>query len=152
MLKRTLLFLLINFTALGIGASFTGSGVVSDWYQTMNQAPWTPPGWVFGVAWTFIMICFSIYMAYLFPLVTNKKNLIILFNIQFLLNVSWNPIFFYFRQTEVGLVVISGLLFVIGLFLFKHYKCLNWKTVFIAPYFIWLIIATSLNAYIVVMN
>ena len=61
MILRTIIFLLINFAGLFIGGLFTGEGVPSDWYQNLNKAPWTPPGWVFGFAWTTIMICFSLF-------------------------------------------------------------------------------------------
>ena len=64
MIYRTILFLLINFTALAIGGFFTGKGVPSEWYINMNKAPWTPPGWVFGFAWTTIMTLFAIYMSF----------------------------------------------------------------------------------------
>ena len=72
MIKRTIFFLLLNFAALAIGGLFTGSGVSSEWYQNLNKAPWTPPGWVFGTVWTLIMILFAIYMAMLIK--TEKKN------------------------------------------------------------------------------
>ncbi|MEM6378823.1 MAG: TspO/MBR family protein, partial [Bacteroidota bacterium] len=57
MLARVIIFLILNFVALGIGGFFTGPGTSSEWYNNLNQAPWTPPGWVFGAAWTTIMIC-----------------------------------------------------------------------------------------------
>ena len=100
MIKRILVFLLINFAALAIGSLFTNTGVSSDWYQNLNQAPWTPPGWVFGAAWTFIMVCFAIYMAFLWDKFTNKSTLIALFSLQWILNVSWNPIFFKFQFVD----------------------------------------------------
>ena len=40
-------FLIINFGGLAIGQVWTGDGVTSEWYTSLNQAPWTPPGWVF---------------------------------------------------------------------------------------------------------
>lgn len=76
MLKKILIFLVINFTALAIGGFYTGSGVSSDWYESLNKAPWTPPGWVFGAAWTFIMICYAFFMAYLWNVVKDKKTLL----------------------------------------------------------------------------
>ena len=60
---RVAIFLIINFGALGIGSILMDNGPQSSWYTNLNQAPWTPPGWVFGFAWTTIMFCFSIYMA-----------------------------------------------------------------------------------------
>ena len=61
-LKILLFFLLINFSALTIGSWLMDNGPQTDWYKGLNKAPWTPAGWVFGFAWTTIMICFSIYM------------------------------------------------------------------------------------------
>ena len=65
MFKRFEFFLFLNFVGLAIGSSFTGNGVSSVWYQNLVKAPWTPPGWVFGAAWSSIMIFFAIFMAYL---------------------------------------------------------------------------------------
>lgn len=152
MILRTILFLVINFGALGIGSYFTGSGVSSEWYQTLNKAPWTPPGWFFGFAWTTIMICFSIYLAFLWPLVDNTQKLILLFSIQWVLNVGWNPAFFYFRNVELGLGIISVLTVLVGFILYQYYSELKWKSLLLAPYFIWLAIATSLNAYVLLKN
>jgi len=152
MLIRLLSFLLINFAALGIGAYFTGPGVASDWYQNLIQAPWTPPGWVFGAAWTIIMICFSLYMAFIWESVEDIKALVLLYLIQLILNIAWNPLFFHFRQIGFGLIVISSLLFCVLVISYKYWPKLKFKSLLIIPYAIWLFIATSLNMYIWIMN
>lgn len=149
--KYIVIFLVINFSALAIGSWLMNDGPRTLWYQNLNKAPWTPPGWVFGVAWSTIMVCFSIYMAYLYQRTSNSK-LIILFCIQLVLNVSWNFIFFNQHLISVGLICILLLTITIGIFLFNNYKTLKLKTMLILPYFIWLCIATSLNAYIVFNN
>lgn len=152
MIYRLIIFLLINFAALGIGGLFTGKGVPSDWYQGLEKAPWTPPGWVFGFAWTTIMICFSVYMAYIWPVTVHKQFLIALFIVQWILNIAWNPTFFHYHQVLLGLVLITGLTLVVGFFLFFYWSDLKFKSILILPYFIWLIIATSLNGYILIRN
>jgi benzodiazapine receptor len=152
MIKKTILFLVLNFSALAIGGLFTGPGVSSSWYQELNQAPWTPPGWVFGFAWTLIMLCFSFYMAYLISSKENRKTIIVLFSIQWILNVAWNPIFFHFQFVSLGLICISALTILVAYFLFKFRTTLQLKTLLVAPYFIWLLIASSLNAYILFYN
>ena len=152
MIKRILLFLVLNFTTLAVGGLFTGKGVSSDWYQNLNQAPWTPPGWVFGFMWTLIMICFAIYMAHLVTTKTDRKIIIVLFGIQWVLNVAWNPVFFHFQAVIAGLITISLLTILIAYFLFRYKQDLKLKTLLILPYFIWLCIATSLNAYILFNN
>lgn len=151
MFKRTVFFLILNFSALAIGSLFTNSGVSSEWYQNLSKAPWTPPGWVFGVAWSSIMIFFAIYMAYLIKL-KPKKIIIILYSIQWILNIAWNPVFFYFQEITLGLICISLLTALITVLFFKYLKEQKIKTLLLAPYAIWLIIATSLNAYIFLYN
>lgn len=152
MLIRIIIFLVLNFAALGIGGLFTGTGVRSEWYNDLNKAPWTPPGWVFGFAWTTIMICFAIYMAYAWTKVANVKLLAVLFAIQWVLNIAWNPAFFYFQNVSLGLVVISLLTIMVTYFLINYRSDIKIYSVFILPYFVWLLIATSLNAYILVRN
>ena len=152
MIYRVILFLLLNFVALGIGGLFTGKGVPSDWYLTLDKAPWTPPGWVFGAAWTTIMICFSFYLAYLWPTVSDKRLLVLLYVMQWVLNVSWNPAFFHFHAVGFALLLILALTLLVGFFLFYYRSQLGWWTALILPYFGWLLIATSLNAYILINN
>ena len=151
MILRTLLFLIINFGGLFIGGLFTGEGVPSDWYQNLNKAPWTPPGWVFGAAWTTIMICFSVYMAILWKKI-KLKNLLYLYIAEFILNVIWNPLFFHFKWINVALLSISLLTILIIYMAVSLRVEMRYKTLLIFPYLIWLIIATSLNGYIVLYN
>jgi tryptophan-rich sensory protein len=150
--KYILIFLVINFAALAIGGFATSAAVSGEWYTSINKAPWTPPGWVFGAAWSSIMVCFAFFMAFALNSVDHKKKLLSLFAIQWLLNVSWNPVFFVYHYAFAGLIVIVTLTILVGYFLFHYWSNLKAKALFIAPYLIWLIIATSLNLYIVLYN
>lgn len=152
MIKRIIIFLVLNFGALAIGSRFTSAGVASLWYQNLNKAPWTPPGWVFGAAWTIIMVAFAFYMAYLLKHRVGIKKKMVIFSIQWVLNVSWNPIFFFGQYVLGGLACIS-LLTLLVVYLFWNYRDeLSMKSIFLMPYIVWLLIATSLNAYILASN
>ena len=149
--KITTLFLIINFGGLAIGSWLMSNGPQSNWYTNLNKAPWTPPGWVFGVAWTTIMICFSIYLGKLF-LIDDSKKMKSFFLFQFILNVSWN--FFFFNQHLVAFSLFTIVLLTSTIFIYffrLSYKIKNYKYLLI-PYMIWLCIATSLNLYILVHN
>jgi len=150
--KLIILFLVINFGGLYIGNLLMNNGPMSDWYINLNQAPWTPPGWVFGVAWTAIMVCFSIYLTYLFNW-QNSKFLWLLYGFQVLLNVSWNYIFFNQHMTVFGLVVIVSL-FIVILYYFLTFRAEEMQKIrfLLLPYLIWLSIAISLNLYVVMYN
>ncbi len=152
MIYRLIVFLIINFGALAIGGIFTGSGVPSDWYQNLNKAPWTPPGWMFGFAWTTIMITFSVYMTYLWQNQDKRNVVFILFISQLILNISWSMVFFKFHLALLGLVVISALSILIAVFFFRYLETLKYWSLLILPYLIWLLIASSLNMYIYFKN
>ncbi|MDA0863733.1 MAG: tryptophan-rich sensory protein [Bacteroidetes bacterium] len=150
--KIPLVFGVLNFGGLYLGAIATNPGVNSVWYTSLNQAPWTPPGFVFGLAWTLIMICFTVYLTVLWSNQSIRKTLSALFGLSWLLNVLWNPVFFSLHQTTFALFLISGLLVLLMVMAVKFAKFLGYKTIWILPYIAWLIIATSLNAYIVLQN
>jgi len=149
--KYLILFLVINFGGLAIGAWLMNNGPQSLWYANLSKAPWTPPGWVFGAAWTTIMLLFSIYLTYLFTNNYSDKKLS-LYIIQVVLNVSWNYIFFNQHQVLLAQIVITFLTALIFYFFFTFFKEQKSKSYLLLPYMIWLCIATSLNLYVLVNN
>ena len=150
-LKRFLFFLFINLGSLGLGSLLMNNGPTSEWYFNLNKAPWTPPGWLFGVAWTTIMVCFSIYLTYLFSKLSSK-NIKIAFSIQVFLNIIWNFIFFNQHLILLGLITIILLTIVVFYIFFSFKNIMKTKSLLLLPYMIWLLIATSLNAYILINN
>lgn len=145
--------LLINFGGLALGAAWTDPGTISDWYVNLNQAPWTPPGWVFGAAWTTIGITFSIWGGLVFSKRVYEAELRLLYGISVILNVLWNPLFFYLHTTITAGIVIAALGFIIFMITDITRNGYGWRyAIFSLPYFLWLMIATSLNWYIVIMN
>lgn len=145
-----LIFGLINFGGLALGAYLMADGPQTEWYANLNKAPWTPPGWVFGLAWTIIMILFTLYLTALFE--TKNSLRVFLFLTQVILNVSWNYIFFNQHLIGAGLVVILLLTALIFYFFFTFKRELKKTSYLLLPYMIWLCIATSLNIYILVHN
>ena len=153
--ERNLIFLLlVNIFALALGAAYTEPGISSDWYASLNQAPWTPPGWVFGAAWATIAITYSIMVTYLS--VSSYRHLDEIrnwywFSVAF--NIMWNPVFFLKHWTIVGGIILIILSYLIFRLVDFTRKTMGWKVAWLGiPYFIWLMIATSLNLYIVLMN
>lgn len=146
------IFFIFNFGGLALGSWLMNNGPISEWYLNLNKAPWTPPGWIFGVAWTTIMICFSIYLAKLFTSEENKTFISIVFLIQFFLNVSWNFLFFNKHLVFTALIGIILLTVVLFYFYLKLSKNIGKYKFLLLPYMIWLCVATSLNLYVLVYN
>lgn len=145
-----LFFILLNFTGLAIGALWTEPGVTSEWYQNIIKAPWTPPGFVFGLSWTIIMICLSIFMTNLYERNDGSYNKLLL--LSWGLNILWNPLFFHLHLTWISALVITSLTFVIGYLIHQNRKRYKYMWLLLLPYFVWLNIATSLNLFTSIMN
>lgn len=136
-----------NAGALALGGYFTGPGVASAWYAELNQAPWIPPGAVFGIAWTIVMFGLTVFMANRRGAVIERK-LLLWYAIQWLLNVAWNPLFFALKRPDWALFDMV-LLFASVLMLWRHAKIQAW---WLLPYIAWLLVATSLNVWVVLFN
>jgi tryptophan-rich sensory protein len=118
----------------------------------LNKAPWTPPGWVFGFAWTTIMICFSFYMGQLVTLQPMNTAILVLYALQWLLNVAWNPLFFRYHAVFAALLCLVALTVLVGFIAFRNLPALQWQSLLVAPYLVWLCVAVSLNAFIYFKN
>ncbi len=146
------LFLITNFAGLYFGSILMNEGPSSAWYLLLNQAPWTPPGWVFGIAWTTIMLCFSFYLASLIRII-DSVNFWAIYTVQCILNISWNYVFFNLQKTVAGLIIISLLTVVMVFYFYKFQnQQLKYTKYLLSPYILWLFIASSLNLYIVIYN
>lgn len=149
--KLLLLFLLFNFGGLALGSYFQGSIVGNEWYADMNRAPWTPPGWVFGTAWFFIMLAYSFYLTRL-SVAINHRLISLLFVVSWVLNVIWSPLFFRFHYIELALVVLALLFFSILTFFLLFGRRMGMFSFLLLPYLVWLGIAFSLNWYVIFKN
>ena len=144
-------FLLLNFGALLLGNLLMNNGATSEWYISLNKAPWSPAGWVFGAAWTSVMIFFSVYMAFLYQNL-KTRSVVFLYSLHLMLNIPWNYIFMNKHMILLGLIDISLLTVLMFYLLFAYKNLLNNMRFFALPYCLWLLLATSLNIYVVIYN
>lgn len=150
---RFVIFLTVNFLALAIGSWLMNNGPRSDWYLSLNKAPWTPPGFVFGLAWSTIMVCFAFYMTKLsFQYSFLYRKLVVLYSMQWILNVAWNYTFFNQQRILLGFLVLLMLFVLLVYFFFIFKSQLKKHTFFLLPYLLWMLIAISLNGFILVNN
>ena len=143
-------FLFLNFTALAVGGFFTKDGATSEWYLSLMKAPWTPPGWVFGASWTLIMLSLSALNYFMWK--GKERTFLHLWIQGWIFNFLWNPMFFSLKSVELSLVIITYLLILVSSMFYITFKRYKYIHLLLLPYIIWLIIATSLNAYVVIYN
>jgi len=146
--------LLITLT-IGVVASIFTRPEIKTWYITLNKPSFTPPNWLFPLAWTtlYILIAVSAYLIWkLRDGSSTYKTAAIIYVIQLALNFSWSIVFFGMHQILGGLFIIVTLLvtIILNISWFNRFsKTAAWLLV---PYLLWVSYATLLNISICVLN
>ena len=125
------------------------------WYASLRKAPWTPPAWAFPVAWvinySLLAAAGTLATCHYASSATNI-TVMVTYYLQFPLHLAWTELFFGRRNPMAGLVVIllnSGLAVAMAVSMWS----VHWVPgVLITPYVAWMMIATSLNVYVVLNN
>ena len=124
------------------------------WYNRLRKAPWTPPMGAFGAIWA---VLYTLMAVAFYKVWTNKKCYpycagVGWFLLQLLLNVVWTTIFFRFKSPGWALVDIVAMV-TAAAYAYDGFSAIdNAAGQLLLPYLAWLLVAFSLNLYIVVMN
>jgi tryptophan-rich sensory protein len=130
-----------------LSGAVSGSGEENGWFAELIKPDAQPPGWVFGVVWTalYFMIAVAFSMVLHARGARSRGLAIGLFLAQFLLNLSWSPIFFGRHQvtTAFYLILVILVLAIATTMVFGRIrKAAAWLMV---PYLVWISFASILN-------
>lgn len=136
--------------ALIIGGLFSPG----QWYESLNRAPWSPPNIAFPIVWTVLYILIAIAGWKIFSLPkSHSADLRFLWLSQLIANAAWSWIFFGEHWVLLGLIDIFLIVSLVSTLSVKA-----WRRGFYAisylmvPYLAWLVLASTLNLYILLMN
>ncbi|MEM9475519.1 MAG: TspO/MBR family protein [Pseudomonadota bacterium] len=134
------IFLLACAAAGTTGAMFQPG----EWYRSLNKPDWTPPDWLFPLAWSVLYLCISAAGALAAP-VEGSAVAMAFFALQIALNTLWTPIFFGLHRIGAGLVVLICLWISVAATLVAFWQ-LTWIAgLLFVPYLVWVTIAGALN-------
>ena len=132
------IFLATCFAAGTTGAMFpTGS--------------WTPPNWVFPVAWTSIYVLISFAAARVAP-IEGSQYAMAFWALQIALNTLWTPVFFGLRRLRGALPIMAGLWLAVAGATWTHFQFDFWAGLAFVPYLTWVTVAGALNLEIARLN
>lgn len=124
------------------------------WYKSLQKAPWTPPPYVFGTVWPilYFMMAFSFLLVW-----KNKKcfpycNSLTFFLIQLSFNLIWTTLFFKLKMPILALIDIVLITYFAFITQQMFSKVNKFAGYLLIPYLGWLLLALSMNLYIVIMN
>ncbi len=146
------LFLLATACAATTGAMFP----TGDWYRQLRKPSWTPPNWVFPVAWSSLYLLMSFAGARVVMLAEEAPRAVALalmfWALQIAANTLWTPIFFGLRRLRGALPVMGILWFAVAGCTVTHWMVDPWAGLAFVPYLVWVTIAAALNLSVARLN
>jgi len=134
------LFLLACCAAGSSGALFPPGA----WYRGLDKPPWTPPDWVFPVAWTTLYLLIAGAAARIAVLPENGLAMAV-FAVQIALNTLWTPVFFGLRRLRGGFVVVTALWLSVAAMVATFGQLDRLAGLMLLPYLAWVSVAAALN-------
>jgi len=138
--------LIITYLVAFIGSLFTSQGVKSSWYQSIKPSI-TPPNWIFPIAWgiLFFLMALSLYFAWINAKNNDKRNIAIIFGINFVLNILWSFLYFYMKNPSMAFIDIILVWFSILSMILATWKINRTASLILIPYLLWVSFASILN-------
>jgi translocator protein len=122
-----------------------------DWYRALRKPAWTPPDWVFPVAWTTLYLLMSLAAARL-SAVPGSGFALALWSVQIAFNTLWTPVFFGLRRIGGALPVMAGLWTSVAALTWVAFGLDPWAGAMLLPYLAWVTVAGALNLSVWRMN
>ena len=146
-LRNLAIPLIACFATLAFGGLFTPG----EWYEALNKAPWNPPNVAFPIVWTILYLFIAISGWQIFS--SNIIQLKWCWWAQLSVNAIWSWVFFGQQWVLIGLIDIVILNVMVITLIIGCFKCkLNLSAFLLLPYIAWLLLATTLNGYILLNN
>ncbi len=136
---------LIVFLVL-VGAAATTGGLFKPgpWYETLVKPSWTPPNWLFPIAWTVLYTMIAIAGWRVWQ-AEGLGAALTVWGIGLVLNMAWS--WLMFGRQDIGLALVDLILMWISIVIFIVLAMPIDRTaaLLFAPYLVWVSYAGALN-------
>ena len=118
-----------------------------EWYKTLVKPAWTPPDWLFPVAWT-VLYAAMVYAAWRVAQapIGLAAPALAFWAAQIVLNALWSPVFFGLHRIGGALAVLTLLWVAVVATLVLSLRADMVAGLLLIPYLIWVSYAGALNA------
>lgn len=115
-----------------------------SWYDALQKPGFTPPKWLFPVAWTVIYLLLA-WAGYRLTLIPGSQLVLALWAAQIALNTLWTPVFFGAHRILAGMVILAALWLTVATMLVLALQLDLVTGLILFPYLVWLSVAAALN-------
>ncbi len=121
------------------------------WYEALKKPRWTPPNWLFPVAWTTLYLAMAAAAARASAAEGASFGLA-LWSVQIAFNTLWTPVFFGLRRLRAAMGVMVGLWLSVAATMVAFFALDLWAGLLFVPYVVWVTVAGALNFWVMRNN
>jgi tryptophan-rich sensory protein len=146
-------FLLFGIFLIACGAAGATGGMFPPgaWYDALKKPAWTPPNWLFPVAWTTLYIFMSAAAARV-AMMEGAGLAMALWALQIALNTLWTPVFFGLQRLKAGLIILGMMWISVAACTLALFALDTVSGLLFLPYLLWVSVAGALNYSVVQLN
>ena len=139
-----LLLFAIFFVTCGAAGATGAAFPPGSWYETLQKPSWTPPNWLFPLAWTSIYLLISFAGARVAAL-EGSGTALAFWAMQAGFSTLWTPVFFGLRRMKAALFVMAPLWLAVFGATITHFQLDLLAGLAFLPYLLWVTVAAALN-------
>ena len=115
-----------------------------SWYESLQKPSFTPPNWLFPLAWTTIYLLIA-WAGYRLTLIPGSQTVLALWAAQIALNTLWTPVFFGANRIVASMIILAVLWLVVAVMVVLAIELDLITGLILFPYLAWLTVAAALN-------
>jgi len=149
-----LIFCIIIPLAIGGISGVATTTSLDTWFVALNKPVFNPPSYLFGPVWSvlYILMGISLYLIVQAPKNQTRKNALMIFGIQLVLNFWWSFLFFKFHLLGIAFIEIVMIWLSILTMIYLFQKVNKTAAYLQIPYLVWVSFASILNGAIWCLN
>ncbi len=156
-MKRTAIFPMVIAGSLALITALVGGTitVLDEWYYSLQQPDWAPPGYMFGVIWTAIFALIAVSGVFAWEQAKTRRDVEVtlgMFALNGFLNLGWSFIFFRMQRPDVAFYELIALWLSVAILILFVGRFSKLSAALLVPYLIWVTIAGALNYQVVQLN
>ena len=146
-----ILFFIITYSASVIGGLAT-INFKEPWYSLLSKPTFNPPDWIFAPVWTILYLMMTIAIWNFWHSKNRDMNTVYIYFIHLIFNTTWSIVFFVFHKLVLALIVLTLLICLIIILLFRFRRVNMLSFYMMIPYLLWCSFALILNLNLIVLN
>ena len=140
--------------ALALGVAGGATTPLTPWYRNLAKPSWQPPDWLFGPAWSLILVGAATAAVFGWNAAgpDGRTDLIIAFAVNAVFFLLWSPLFFVAKRPDWAMIEWVFLWASVAAVAYVVWRESPFGALFVLPYLAWVSFAGVLNRAIVIRN